>query len=191
LNQDTGETYLYAFTFLDIGLIRSRMKLKSRVLTFIFIIIPVLVIDQITKIIARNELQTGKVFSYLDGMLRIQYAENPGAFLGWGSTLPPIWRTILFSILPFILLAVLAASILRSSDANWSAVTGAALIFGGGLGNLIDRLIFQGMVTDFALMKVGPLRTGIFNIADVAITSGVILLILYHVIREPFKKAQL
>jgi len=46
------------------------------------------------------------------------------------------------------------------------------LIVGGGLGNLIDRLFFGGKVTDFVSMGIGPLRTGIFNVADVAIMFG-------------------
>ncbi len=156
------------------------MPLKSRIIAFICIVVPILVVDQVSKVVARDTLMGGRVFSFFNGFLTLQYAENPGAFLGWGSTLPPVWRTIAFSVLPFLLLAILAVSILRSPDGNRATVAGAAMVFGGGLGNLVDRLVFNGMVTDFAMLQLGPLRTGIFNVADMAITGGVILLILHQ-----------
>ncbi|MGZ7078065.1 MAG: signal peptidase II, partial [Thermoanaerobaculia bacterium] len=48
-----------------------------------------------------------------------------------------------------------------------------AMIGGGGVGNLIDRLTRGGRVTDFLFMQIGPLHTGVFNVADMAITIGV------------------
>ena len=53
-----------------------------------------------------------------------------------------------------------------------------ALIVAGGLGNLYDRVFEGGAVTDFLNVGVGPLRTGIFNVADVAIVAGVLLMML-------------
>ena len=53
-----------------------------------------------------------------------------------------------------------------------------ALVAGGGIGNWLDRLLNQGTVTDFVSLGVGPLRTGIFNLADVAVMAGVALLLL-------------
>src|SRR5687768_7175296 len=55
--------------------------------------------------------------------------------------------------------------------------TGLALMVGGGLGNLIDRLINDGRVVDFLNVGIGPLRTGIFNVADLAITAGAVALL--------------
>ncbi len=54
------------------------------------------------------------------------------------------------------------------------------LLLGGAIGNLIDRVRFDGLVIDFMNLGVGPLRTGIFNVADVAISCGAVLLILPH-----------
>jgi signal peptidase II len=56
-----------------------------------------------------------------------------------------------------------------------------ALICGGGIGNLIDRVRFDGLVTDFLNVGAGPLRTGIFNVADMALMLG---LLLFFVRRE-------
>jgi signal peptidase II len=55
-----------------------------------------------------------------------------------------------------------------------------ALLLGGAIGNLIDRVRFDGLVIDFMNLGIGPLRTGIFNVADVAISVGAVLLILPH-----------
>jgi signal peptidase II len=55
---------------------------------------------------------------------------------------------------------------------------GLALVAGGGLGNLVDRFRLRGYVIDFMNLGLGPVRTGVFNVADVAIVAGVILLVL-------------
>ena len=59
-----------------------------------------------------------------------------------------------------------------------SPLRSLALILAGGLGNQIDRLLFQGGVTDFLFLTLGPLHTGIFNVADMAIMAGALLLLL-------------
>lgn len=58
---------------------------------------------------------------------------------------------------------------------------GLSLLTGGGLGNLIDRISNNGAVTDFVRLGIGPFRTGIFNLADVAIVTGVLMLLLWSV----------
>ena len=55
------------------------------------------------------------------------------------------------------------------------------LLFGGGVSNLIDRLINNGRVVDFVSIGIGPLRTGIFNVADVYIMAGVLLIVLLSI----------
>jgi signal peptidase II len=57
-------------------------------------------------------------------------------------------------------------------------ILGGSLIVGGGFSNLVDRIFNRGIVVDFMNMGVGGLRTGIFNVADVAIMAGVGLLLL-------------
>lgn len=52
-----------------------------------------------------------------------------------------------------------------------------AMILAGGTGNLIDRMRFDGRVTDFLYLTAGPLHTGVFNVADMAVTFGVIWLL--------------
>jgi signal peptidase II len=57
-------------------------------------------------------------------------------------------------------------------------VLAVSLVFAGGVGNLIDRIIHNGFVVDFINIGIGPIRTGIFNVADVAVMGGSILLCL-------------
>jgi signal peptidase II len=126
--------------------------------------------DRFTKHLATTHLADKPALSYLGDTLRLEYAENPGAFLSLGSRLPEPVRFVLFRVgVAAALFAILAVALLR----RWRgyALAGVMLLFGGGISNLIDRII-QGNVVDFASVGIGSLRTGIFNIADVAIMLG-------------------
>ena len=126
--------------------------------------------DRVTKHLAVASLADTAPRSYLADTLRLEYAENTGAFLSVGSALPEWARTGLFQVGVGVALAVLAFVAFKY---RWTGLklAGAALVFSGGVSNLIDR-IAQGHVVDFLSVGVGPLRTGIFNVADVAIMAG-------------------
>jgi signal peptidase II len=132
--------------------------------------------DQTTKSLARDYLQNHAAISFLGDLFRLQYAQNPGGFLSVGATLPSPWGIVLFTlggsvlVLAFLLYAWAA---LRSTRLRAVA---ACLICAGGLGNLTDRIRNDGYVVDFLNVGVGGLRTGIFNVADVALLAGVALL---------------
>jgi signal peptidase II len=132
-------------------------------------------LDQLTKAAAREYLQGRETLSYLGDTARLTYAENHGAFLGMGSTLPDSVRTLIFTGVVAIFLVGFLVWLLRASQISYRAVCASSLIVGGGIGNLIDRIVFDGAVTDFMNLGIGTLRTGIFNVADVALVAGVIL----------------
>lgn len=130
--------------------------------------------DQAIKHLAKNHLSERLPMEYLNGTVRIQYAENAGAFLSLGAELPEKARFLLFvGLVGPILIAGLAFAF-RSSRMVLAQKMGLILAVGGGFGNLIDR-ITHGAVVDFVSLGIGPLRTGIFNLADVAITIGLLL----------------
>lgn len=106
--------------------------------------------------------------------MRIQYAENAGAFLSLGAELPEKARFLLFVGLVCPILLTGLAFAFRSERMVLAQKLGMILAVGGGIGNLIDR-IAHGAVVDFVSLGIGPLRTGIFNLADVAITAGLLL----------------
>lgn len=135
--------------------------------------------DQVTKVAARQHLDGRGTLSYLGDTFRLTYAENSGAFLGLGSSLPEEVRIVLFVVMVGLFLTALTVWLLRRSGSLSSlALLASGLLLGGGIGNLIDRVAFDGRVTDFMNLGIGSLRTGIFNMADVWIMVGMALMVL-------------
>jgi signal peptidase II len=130
--------------------------------------------DQATKAIANAAIGSGPSLSYFGDTVRLTYAENTGGFLSVGSNLPPPIRTWIFGLVPAIVVLGLMVPLLRSPSLRRGEAIALALIVSGALGNLIDRLML-GAVRDFLNVGIGPLRTGIFNVADVAVMMGVVL----------------
>ncbi len=144
--------------------------------------------DRVTKDYAQAVLPGAGRISLAGDILRIEYAENRGAFLGMGASLSAPVRRALFIVgnAGIALFTVLAA--LWGSDRARSEVAALSLVAGGGLGNLWDRIAHGGSVVDFLNLGIGPVRTGIFNVADLAIVAGVALLALGHRGARPVRK---
>jgi signal peptidase II len=105
----------------------------------------------------------------------LRYVENEGAFLSPTSRLPAPARVALFVAFLLAALAWLVTAIVRSSSLLWPLLSGLSIIAGGGFGNLIDRVFRGGHVSDFLNLGIGTFRTGIFNVADMAILTGSVL----------------
>lgn len=134
--------------------------------------------DQVTKEIARQRLEGGPPRSFLADTVRLVYAENPGAFLGLGGELPSGARWLLLVAVNALVAVGLAGILVWRRGMSAMRAAACVLLLAGALGNLIDRVRFDGFVIDFMNVGLGPLRTGIFNVADVAITCGAVMLIL-------------
>ncbi len=132
--------------------------------------------DQVTKSVVRDRITLGDSHSFLGDTLRLTHAENPGAFLGVGASLPEAARIAVFQAGVALLVAGLLGIALFSRQLDRLGIAAFALLAASGLGNLIDRIAQDGVVTDFLNFGIGPLRTGIFNVADVAGVLGVVLL---------------
>jgi len=143
-----------------------------RVLLVTVVLLTCVGCDQITKMAARDHLAFSQPTFYLAGILHLEYTENTGAFLSFGSAFPSGIRFWVFTILTGIALAGMVVLILVHRSLSPADLTGLSLIAAGGIGNLIDRALNNGAVIDFINVGVGSLRTGIFNIADVAILAG-------------------
>jgi signal peptidase II len=148
----------------------SRSNTKVKVASFGLIGL-VVALDQISKQWARGTLRFEPPKTYWHDIVRIQYAENVGAFLGLGNTLTESQRfwIFTFAVAVFLIFAFRTLLVGSSRSSLWSYAM--ALLIAGGLGNLIDRFQFH-FVTDFLNLGFGSLRTGIFNIADLAIVFG-------------------
>ncbi len=126
--------------------------------------------DHATKYVATTTLMGTPSRSYLGNLLRIGYAENTGGFLSVGASLPPATRTIVFTAMTGLILLGLAIATFRARLDHWTAL-GLSLFVAGGVSNWIDRLV-RGTVVDFLNLGIGTMRTGIFNVADIAIMMG-------------------
>ena len=127
--------------------------------------------DRVSKHFASRELAGEPRQSFLADTVRLEYTENTGAFLSFGDSWHPAARIGVFTIGTGLILCgmVVAAFKFRLSG---PALVGLALYFAGGASNLVDR-VMHGSVIDFLNVGVGTLRTGIFNVADMAILLGV------------------
>lgn len=134
--------------------------------------------DQITKAIAQANLQEGALNSFLGDTVRLQLAHNYGAFLSLGASLPESWRQALWSVGVGCVLVAMLGYALFARDVDRPTLLSLSLIFSGGASNLYDRIAYGGYVIDFLNVGVGPLRTGIFNIADMAIMAGALVILL-------------
>lgn len=131
--------------------------------------------DRVSKHVAQSILADASRQSFLGDTVRLEYVENTGAFLGLGAEWPAGARWALFTVGNAVLLAVVVGVAIRHRWSGLSAA-GTALFVSGGLSNLLDRAL-RGSVPDFLNLGIGPIRTGIFNVADVAIMLGVALLL--------------
>ena len=162
------------------------MTIRRRVVLLVIILVTI-AIDQQTKRMARASLMNGYPRHYA-GVLTLLYTENPGAFLSLGSNLPANVRHFVFDGLVSIGLLVAAFVLFTGRMQPGPDDVAIALIIGGGVGNLIDRFRLGGRVTDFIYLQAGPLHTGVFNIADMAITGGVLWLALSWAVASMRKK---
>ncbi|MEM7036429.1 MAG: signal peptidase II [Bacteroidota bacterium] len=154
------------------------MSNRKKYLVFGLIIVLGVALDQITKVWAADTLKD--VYDYNpDAFFAWTYAENDGAFLSLGSNLPDGLRLILLTILPGLLLLGVMVYMLRSKALTMAENVCFALIAAGGIGNIIDRIMY-GKVVDFMHMNFGVMETGIFNVADLYIVFGIIIYVLAY-----------
>ena len=133
-----------------------------------------LALDQLSKIWIRANLPQGAERPLIPGWIHLGHIENHGA--AWGVLAGQKWLLILFTI---VVTALVVSSAREVSRRGKLAAVGFGFILGGALGNLIDRVMF-GYVTDFFDLDT-PVRWlqtfPIFNVADSALTCGVILML--------------
>lgn len=155
--------------------------MRSSALVSLLLLLSSVGCDQVSKRAASQWLLGQPVRSYLGDTFRLLYIENTGAFLGMGASWPELVRFIVFTLasstIVVLALAWLATKVWRKDpNPNWVIIVGSVLMLAGGLGNLVDRVFRGGAVIDFMNVGIGPLRSGIFNVADVQIVLGVALL---------------
>lgn len=154
------------------------MKLSRRSFFIILTIVLTIAVDQISKIIVRTYVVPSERSNIIGTYFTLHNVENVGAFLGMGSDLSPLLKLILLLILPIVVLSFVTYHIFKDQSLDKVSVFAFASIIGGGIANVFDRVVY-GSVTDFFHIDLGGVfRTGIFNMADLSVTTGMILLLI-------------
>jgi len=144
-------------------------------------------LDQISKGIVREQVVPGSRTELIGSQLQLMNVENSGAFLSLGSDSNPTVKLIFLLILPVIVLGIVLYYVLTNKALDNLSIIGLSCIAGGGIANLYDRFLY-GSVTDFLYIDLGGVfKTGIFNMADLSVTTGMILLLLSSFLNRPSK----
>lgn len=128
--------------------------------------------DQATKGLASRTLKDAPPKTYMGGALRLEYALNSGGFLSLGGELPKHVRTGFFIVFNICMMASICGFLIVRRQISLLLFVAILYFLAGGVGNLIDRVTNDGLVIDFLNVGLGPLRTGIFNVADMALVFG-------------------
>lgn len=144
--------------------------------------------DQISKDIVRKKIVPSEYIQVIKDHFVLTNVENTGAMLGAGENLPQPLKIFFLQILPIIVLLILLFTILKENNLSKWLIIAFAFVIGGGIGNIFDRIAY-GSVTDFMHISLGPLKTGIFNMADISVTVGGIFILFYSLKKnKPLQK---
>ncbi|MBT7403222.1 MAG: signal peptidase II [Flavobacteriaceae bacterium] len=151
---------------------------KNRNISISILITVSIVLDQLSKALIRENIDQYSEIKLIGEYFILTNVENSGAFLGMGSDFSPFIKTIFLLILPIIVLICIMIYVYRDKQIDKISLIGFCFIIGGGIANIYDRIIY-GSVTDFLFIDLGGIfKTGIFNIADLSVTTGMIMILL-------------
>ena len=155
-----------------------KLNFQRRYLLLICITGLLVSVDQLTKLYIHTQFQLHESFPIIPGFFHLTYVRNFGAAFGFLSQTPEFFRDAFFLMIPPIacLLILLILKGVKNEDTKQTVAL--SFIFAGALGNYIDRLQFR-YVIDFADFHFGPFSWPAFNIADMAIVGGVLLLVFF------------
>jgi signal peptidase II len=160
------------------------MSVRARAAT---IIAAVVLVDRITKMYIRMRVSAWDIFVVIPGFCNIVHTENPGAAFGALSDSSGPWRRVFLVVVSLAVMTIIGMLLWRPEKSGLSnsplLQTGLALVFGGALGNVWDRMLY-GTVTDFLQLFFGTYEFPSFNAADSAISIGAVLL-LFDLWRKP------
>ncbi len=152
----------------------SARRATSRAL--LLIAVPIIVADQVTKIFVRGALPLHDSRTIIPGLLDLTHVQNTGAAFGILNSVDFAFKPLLMMVIAFSALVAIGAYAIRLGTHERIARTGLALILGGAIGNLLDR-IMHGYVLDFVDVYYRGIHFWAFNVADAAITVGAILVL--------------
>ena len=147
---------------------------NKRNLCIISLVVLNIILDQLSKFWIRGNVAPYNDINIIADYFIITNVENSGAFLGLGSDFSPVIKSILLLALPVGVLVTVLVYVFKDKSIDKLSLIGYSSIIGGGIGNIYDRFLY-GSVTDFLFIDLGGVfKTGIFNIADLSVTTGMI-----------------
>ena len=152
-------------------------RLRVGRIFYLLVSVAALVLDRLTKWQVQRRIELHDSISVIPGFFRIAHLENPGAAFGIFSGTPTPLKLGLLIGLSAVALVVVTILLWKSSTSLSSTSIGLALILGGAIGNLWDRVLHR-RVTDFLLFYYHQYEWPAFNLADSAIVVGAALLVL-------------
>ncbi len=157
--------------------------LKNKYIKLLIFAGVIILFDQLSKALIIRLVPLHQVIPVLKGFFNITHIHNPGGAFGLMANLSPALRSLIFLFISSLAVGLIFYFYKKTpSNYPWLAAS-FALIFGGAIGNLIDRVRF-GTVVDFLDFYVGNLHWPAFNVADSAISAGIAIFV-FHLI---FKK---
>ena len=132
----------------------------------------IVLLDQITKAVVVQWLPLYRSISVISGFFNLTHVQNPGGAFGLLAGQHSTVRNLVFISVSVVALGLILHLYRTTPRTHTLLAAGFALIFGGAVGNLIDRIRF-GQVVDFLDFYIGSLHWPAFNIADSAITVGI------------------
>jgi len=150
---------------------------RRLVLVIAVIAVVVVVLDQLTKLVALDRLAPGAPVTVVPGLVALTLVMNPGLAFGLLAGVPPGWRWIVVPLSLLALLVLFRVALRILPTGGWRERAAIGLVFGGAVGNLVDRARF-GAVVDFVDVHFRGYHWPAFNVADSAITIGVAMLAL-------------
>lgn len=142
------------------------------------IAVGIFILDRLTKDAIKSHVTGWETVRIIPGFFNIVHAENPGVAFGFLAESASAWRNVFLIGLSVTVLVFISALLWKGRGVeNWLLRVGLALVLGGALGNLYDRVV-HGTVTDFVEVYAGQHYFPAFNVADSAISVGACLLLL-------------
>ncbi|MGD8962476.1 MAG: signal peptidase II [Desulfobacterales bacterium] len=157
--------------------------LKNKYVKLAAIAGAIIFLDQATKEIVLRSIPLNATLPVIDGFFNLTHIHNPGGAFGLMANLSPVMRSIIFLFISSLAVGLIFYFYKKTPEHYAWLSAAFALIFGGAIGNLIDRIRF-GRVVDFLDFYLGNLHWPTFNVADSAISIG-IGIFLFHLV---FKK---
>lgn len=162
------------------------MGAKQKYLRFGLVAGLVVLVDQLSKILVLKQMPLYKSITLIPGLFNLTHVHNPGGAFGFMAHNGSPWRHWLFMVAAIVALGLILYFYHQTPRTHPWLGMALAMIFGGAVGNLIDRVRF-GEVVDFLDVYIGNLHWPTFNIADSAVTVGVIIFIAHIAFKKmPF-----